>query len=142
MPIQKILKSNLNLIVTLTQKLNESFTALWSFFGDCSFCNQRTWQLLRNFLKFLPKSPRMISWQISWFSNFVWDLYNLKLIRPHVRGHVSWMRCSNFSLNSSTMPQIGLNKMNIIFSIYYSTLFKSLPIHIWIIPKYPFQEIN
>ena len=37
LPIQKVLKSNLNSIVTLTQKLNESCTILLNFFGVLRF---------------------------------------------------------------------------------------------------------
>ena len=37
LPIQKVLKSNLNSIVTLTQKLNESCTILLNFFGILCF---------------------------------------------------------------------------------------------------------
>jgi len=58
---KKVLKSNLNLIVTLTPNPNEFFTTIWNFFGDSSICKQRTCQLLRNLPNFLPQSSRMIT---------------------------------------------------------------------------------
>jgi len=39
--IQKVLKSNPNLSVTLTQNLNDSFSTQWIFSGDASICKER-----------------------------------------------------------------------------------------------------
>ena len=47
------------------------FTKSWNFLGDSSVCKHRTWQLAPNLLKFLSQPRHMISWQVSWFSNFV-----------------------------------------------------------------------
>ena len=60
----------------------------------------------------------MTSWQVSWFSDFVCFLYNLKTTRPRVRGHVSWIRCSKLVVWSWIRPHIILNNMNIIFSLF------------------------
>ena len=40
---------------------------------------------------------------------------NLKTIRPHIHGWVSWTRCSKFPFISWIRPHTGLNNMNIIF---------------------------
>ena len=52
LPIQKVLKSNLNLIVTLTPNLTESFSTLRFFFWDTSLCKYHTWQIIWNLLNF------------------------------------------------------------------------------------------
>ena len=86
-----------------------------------SICKQHTCLLLRILLNFYHSlhvwyHDIMISWQISWFLDFICFLSNFKTIQLHVRGHVSWTRYSNFPLNSSTIFQIiELNNMNIIF---------------------------
>ena len=63
-PIQKVLKTNPNSTVTLTPNLTESFSTLWFFFWDTSVCKHHTWQIIWNLLKFLPRPPRMISWDL------------------------------------------------------------------------------
>ena len=60
--IQKVLKWNPNSSVTLTRNLNGYFSTLRIFSGDTSICKERTWQLVRNLLNFLPQPPRMKSW--------------------------------------------------------------------------------
>ena len=46
------------------------FTKSWNFFGDSSVCKHRTWQLVRNLLKFLSQPPHMISWHLDKFHDF------------------------------------------------------------------------
>ena len=60
--IKKVLKWNPNSSVTLTRNLNGYFSTLRIFSGDTSICKERTWQLVRNLLNFLPQPPRMKSW--------------------------------------------------------------------------------
>ena len=67
----------------------------------------------------------MRSWQISWFSDFVCFFWNLKFIRPNVRGHVFWTKCSKILFISRVRPQNGLNNLNMI----------SLAVQIWLKPK-------
>ena len=50
--IQKVLKSNSNLIVPLTPNLTESFSTLRFLFWDTSFCKHSTWHVVRNHLNF------------------------------------------------------------------------------------------
>ena len=48
LPIQKVLKSNPNLIISLTPNLTESFSTLWFFFWDTSFCKHHIWHIMQN----------------------------------------------------------------------------------------------
>ena len=48
--------------MSLCRNLNGSFSTIWIFCGDASICKERTWQLVRNLLNFLPQPPRMKSW--------------------------------------------------------------------------------
>ena len=52
LPIQKVLKSNPNSIVSLTPNLTESFSMLQFFFWDTSFCKHSTWHIVQNHLNF------------------------------------------------------------------------------------------
>ena len=117
LPIQKVLKSNLNLIVTLTPNLIESFSTLRFFLRDTSGRKHHTWHIVRNLLNFLPQPPRMISWDLDKLMIFRLRLHFLefKTIWPHVRGRVSWTRCSKFLFMSWVRPHSGFNNMNIMF---------------------------
>jgi len=133
-----------NSIVTVTQNLKESFFSSMELLGRCFVSQAMQWQLLRNLLNFLSLTPLMISWyhdkSHEFKTSFVF-LYNLKHIRPHLRGHVSWTRFSNFPLNSSTMPPSGINNMYMIFPLiilYYSN---HLQFKFELSLKYPLNEI-
>jgi hypothetical protein len=62
----------------------------------------------------------MTSRQVSWFSDFICFLCNLKTTRPQVYGQVSWTCCLKSLVCYWIRPQIILNSMNIIFpSIFH-----------------------
>ena len=116
MPIQKVLKSNPNSTATLNSNLTGSFSTLRFFFGDASVCKGRTWQIVRNLLNFFH------SFHV-WYHEILTNLVifrlrllflNLKIIRPHIRGRVSWTKCSKLLFISRVRPQNGLNNMNMI----------------------------
>ena len=71
LPIQKVLKSNPNSIVTLTPNLIKSFSTLWFFFWDTSFCKLHTWHVVQNLFHFLPHPPRMKSWDLDQSYDFL-----------------------------------------------------------------------
>ena len=107
-----------NSIVTLTPNLTKSFSTLPFFLWDTSVCKHRTWHIVQNLLIFLPQPPRMISWDLDKSHDFQTSFaffYNLKAKRPHVRGHVSWTRCSKFLFVPQVRPHTRLNNMDIIF---------------------------
>jgi hypothetical protein len=60
---------------------------------------------------------RMTSRQVSWFSDFVCILYNLKSNHTQVGGHVSCLRCLKFHVSPWIRPHNTLKIMNIIFWI-------------------------
>ena len=125
LPILKLLKSNPNCTVTLTPKFTGSFSSLRFFFGDASVYKGRTWQIVRNLFHFFPQFPCMISWNFDKSRDFQTSFAffkNLKTIRPHVRGRVSWTRRAKFLFISRVRPHIGLNNMNIIFYPFYSII--------------------
>jgi hypothetical protein len=138
LPRENVLKLNPNSTVNLIPNLTGSFSTLWIFFGDASFCKHRTWQLVRNLLNFFITASTydiMTSWQISWFSDFVCFFFNFKTIRPHVRGRVSWIRFFKFLFTSQVWPQTRLNNMNIIFLLIFFLVFESLAVQIWLDSK-------
>ena len=118
----KSFEVNPNLIVSLTPNLTESFSTLWFFFWDILVCKHCTWHIVRNILNSFTIATTydiMRSWQISWFSDFVCFFYNLKSRRPHVRGRVSWTRCSKFLFIPQVRPHTRLSNINIIFHSFY-----------------------
>ena len=122
LPIQKVLMSNLNSIVTLTQKLNESCTILLNFFGILRFVIN----IRHNFCK---------TFSIFYHNLLIWyhDIKaNLMIFGVHL----------NFHFKSSTLTPIGLNNININFFIHYSTLFQTVAVQIWIFEEIAFTERN
>ena len=74
--------------------------------------------------------------QVSWFSEFVWILYNLKTLWPQLCPHVSLTRCEKYPASSWIWPQNTLTSMTIIFRMirfHYSMHLQS---------KLAFCEIN
>ena len=53
--------------------------------------------------------------QVSWFSDFVWTLYNFKTLFRQVAHHVTWRRCAKFDASSWIETQHTPNTMNNIF---------------------------
>ena len=132
LPIKKVLKSNPNLIISLTPNLTKSFSTLWFFFWDTSFCKHHTWHIVRNLLNFFHNLH-------IWYHEILTNLmmfrlcllfYNLKAKRPHIHGHVSWTRCVKFLFISRVRPHTRLSNMNIIFQLIYSIIW-ILVVQIW-----------
>jgi hypothetical protein len=67
---------------------------------------------------------------------------NLKTIRPHVRGHVSWIRCSKFFFISQVRPKTGLSNMNIIFLLNFFYYLTHLQFKFDLIQKIAWNAIN
>jgi hypothetical protein len=74
--------------------------------------------------------------QVSWFSDFVCILYNLKTTRQQVSSHVSWRRCTRVRVCSWIRPHITLNNMYINFPF--------IELHYWMHLqfKFAFSEKN
>ena len=53
--------------------------------------------------------------QVSWFSDFVWIIYNLNSLFPQLTRHVTSKRCSRFHVTPWIRPQHTRNIMNINF---------------------------
>ena len=134
MPIQKVLKSNLNSIITFTQNLNKSFTTLWNFFGDASSSNQCMTTFVKS-SQFFFHSLHL--WYHDIMRNFIIFRLRLSFIEFKIYSVThSWACFVNqmidfLSLNSSTMCQIGLNNKNIIFPF----IIPHFTVLIWIIPN-------
>ena len=85
----------------------------------------RTWQSFTKCCQIFITSfthDIMTSWQVSWFSDLVCFLYDLKITGSQVRGHVSWIRHSKFVVCSWIRSQLTLNNMNIIFPSIFSII--------------------
>ena len=123
---------------TTTSQLYESYPKILRFVRSVRH------NLCQTFSVFLCTLASMyeiiISWQILWFSDFVNFLYNFKMIRPHVRGHGSWERCSKFP--SISWISLTLDSIRWISFFYYILLFKTLAVQIWLIPGNPFNKIK
>jgi hypothetical protein len=80
--------------------------------------------------------------QVSWFSDFVCILYNLKTIRPQVGGRVSWTRRSKFQACSWIRPQTTLTNTNNIFS--FITFYDSMHLQFKLVflKKIQLKQIN
>ena len=143
-PIQTVLKSNLNSIIILTLNFTESFSTLWFFFRGTLVCKPCTWHYAKPSQFFTTTSTYdiMRSWQISWFSDFVCFFQNLKIIRPHVRGRVSWTRYSKFLFISWLRPHTGLNNINIIFLLILFYYLNHLRFKFDLIQKIGWNAIN
>jgi hypothetical protein len=70
LPIEKILNSNSNLIITLTSNLTASFSTLWNIYRNVLICKHGTWQNVQNSFKFLSQPSHIISWHIGKSHNF------------------------------------------------------------------------
>ena len=82
----------------------------------------------------------MTSWQVLWFHDFDYVLYNFKTTGTQVHGHVSWTWCSKFLVCSWIRLQHVLNNININFAFmcfHYSSdlrfkfeLFEGIPLNV------------
>ena len=103
------------------QTFSHAFT-LRIFLWDASVCKHRTWQIVRNLLNFYHS---LHVWYHKILTNLmIFRLFflNLKTIRSHVRGRISWTRCSKFLFISRVRPHTGHSNMNIIFHSFYSII--------------------
>ena len=132
LPIQKVLKSNLNSIVTLPQKLNESCSILLNFFGVLRFVIN----IRHNFCKtFSIFCHNLHMWYHDIMTNLMIFRVHLffiefKTYSVHIPGNVLRTRYLNFRFKSSTLTPIGLNNININFFIHYSILLQTVAVQI------------
>ena len=86
----------------------------------CLGFRHRTSQLARNPLNFFITAytcDEMTPRQVSWISDFVSILYNLKILYTQVPRRVPWKRCAKFGICHWIRSHTTCNTMNMIFWI-------------------------
>ena len=136
--IQKVLKWNPNSSVTLTRNLNDYFSTLRIFSGDTSICKERTWQLVRNLLNFLPQPPRMKSW----YHDKVYDFQTLFAFYRILKRFGHTFVVVFHGQNVRNFFQTRLINMNIIFSLILFYYLNHLRFKFDLIQKIAWNAIN
>ena len=99
------------------QVVTSCFEQLWShvemsgfYASDVATCSKHS-----QFFTTAYTCDNMTPRQVSWFSDFVWTLYNFKTLFRQVARHVTWRRCAKFDASSWIETQHTPNTMNNIF---------------------------